>query len=78
MRLARDIGFASLTLGVERVELEVEIVLARLAGIDRTALGFWSDRQFEFLHRMMASAMLKRMEAIEAAEVSSMAGSVSV
>jgi hypothetical protein len=40
MRLALDIGFASLTLGIERVELEVEIMLARFAGIDRTALGF--------------------------------------
>src|SRR5215471_10700579 len=44
MRLALDIGFAGLALGIERVELEVEIMLARLAGIDRTALGFWNGR----------------------------------
>src|SRR6201993_1667878 len=51
MRLALDIGFASLTLGIERVELEVEIVLARLAGIDRTALGFWSGRLHDLCSR---------------------------
>src|SRR5262249_47216790 len=44
MRLALDIGLAGLALGIERVELEVEIMLARFAGIDRTALGFWTGR----------------------------------
>jgi hypothetical protein len=39
MRLALDIGLAGLALGVQRVELEVEIMLARFAGIDRTAFG---------------------------------------
>jgi hypothetical protein len=40
MCLALDIGLAGLALRVERVELEVEIMLARFAGIDRTALRF--------------------------------------
>ena len=44
MRLALDIGLAGFALRIERVELEVEIMLARLAGIDRTALGFWDGR----------------------------------
>jgi hypothetical protein len=44
MRLASNVGFAGLTLGIERVELEIEIMLARFAGIDRTALGFWNGR----------------------------------
>jgi hypothetical protein len=38
------IGLAGLALRVERVEFEVEIMLARLPGIDRAALGFWNDR----------------------------------
>src|SRR5262249_14654990 len=44
MCLALDVGLAGLALGVKRVELKVEIMLARFAGIDRTALGFWSGR----------------------------------
>jgi hypothetical protein len=34
MGLALDVGLASLALGIERVELEVEIMLGRLAGVD--------------------------------------------
>jgi hypothetical protein len=34
----------SLPLGIERVEFEVEIMLARFAGIDRAALEFWNGR----------------------------------
>ena len=37
MRLALDIGLAGLALGVERVELEVEVMLGRLAGVDGAA-----------------------------------------
>ena len=44
MRLALDIGLAGLSLGVERVEGEIEIVLGRLARVDRAALRFW-ERQ---------------------------------
>src|SRR5262245_13678475 len=44
MRLALDIGLAGFPLGIERIELEIEIMLARLAGIDRAALGIWNDR----------------------------------
>ena len=36
MRLALDIGLAGLALGVERVELLVEAMLGRLAGVDGT------------------------------------------
>jgi hypothetical protein len=42
MRLALDIGFAGLPLGIERVEFEIEIMLGRFAGVDRAALGFWN------------------------------------
>jgi hypothetical protein len=38
MRLALDIGLAGFPLGIERVEFEVEIMLGRLAGVDRAAL----------------------------------------
>jgi hypothetical protein len=44
MRLALDIGFAGLPLGVERVEFKIEIMLGRFAGIDRAALGFWNKQ----------------------------------
>jgi integrase len=44
LRLALDIGLTSLALGIERVKLEVEIMLTRLAGIDRTALGIGNNR----------------------------------
>ena len=37
MRLALDIGLAGLALGIERVELEIEIMLGRFAGVDRAA-----------------------------------------
>src|SRR2546430_1214069 len=37
VRLTPDIGLAGLALGVERAEGKVEVMLARLAGIDRTA-----------------------------------------
>jgi hypothetical protein len=40
MRLAFDVGFAGLPLGIERVEFKVEIMLGRFAGVDRAALGF--------------------------------------
>ena len=38
--LALDIGLAGLALGIERVEFQVEVMLGRLAGVDRAALGF--------------------------------------
>ena len=38
MRLALDVGLASFPLGVERVEGEIEIMLGRLARVDRAAL----------------------------------------
>src|SRR5437773_11552425 len=37
VRLTPDIGLAGLALGVERAEGKAEVMLARLAGIDRTA-----------------------------------------
>ena len=37
VRLALDIGLTRLALGIERAEGKVEVMLARLAGIDRTA-----------------------------------------
>ena len=37
MGLALDIGLAGLPLGIERVELKIEIMLGRFAGVDRTA-----------------------------------------
>ena len=37
MGLALDIGLAGLPLGIEGVELEVEIMLGRFAGVDRAA-----------------------------------------
>ena len=42
--LAGDIGFAGLALGVEAVELLLQPVLGRLAGIDRTAQLLLSHR----------------------------------
>jgi hypothetical protein len=39
MRLAFDIGFAGLPLGIERVEFEIKIMLGRFAGVDRTVEG---------------------------------------
>src|SRR5450756_1962565 len=47
MGLALDVGLAGLALGIERVELEVEIMLGRLAGVDRAA----KDLSFDWLHR---------------------------
>src|SRR5216684_3241851 len=47
MGLALDVGLAGLALGVERVEFEVEIMLGRLAGVDRAA----KDLSFGWLHR---------------------------
>ncbi len=47
MGLALDVGLAGLPLGVERVEFEVEIMLGRLAGVDRAA----KDLSFGRLHR---------------------------
>src|SRR5215211_7783434 len=44
--LALDIGLAGFPLGVERVELEVEVMLGRLAGIDRAA----EDLSFGCVH----------------------------
>jgi hypothetical protein len=44
MRLAFDVGFAGLPLGIERVEFKVEIMLGRFAGVGRAALGFWNGR----------------------------------
>ena len=48
VRLALDVGLAGFALGVERVELEVEIMLGRFPGVDRAAeklapwfLGTW-------------------------------------
>ena len=38
MRLALDVGLTGLTLRIERVEGEVEIMLGRFAGIDRATL----------------------------------------
>ena len=35
--LALDIGLAGLALGIQGVELEIEVMLGRLAGVDRTA-----------------------------------------
>jgi hypothetical protein len=37
VRLAFDVGLAGFALGVERVEVEVKIVLGRFAGIHRAA-----------------------------------------
>ncbi len=47
MSLALYICLAGLALGIERVEFEVEIMFARLAGVDRTA----KDLAFGWLHR---------------------------
>src|SRR6266542_6699656 len=47
MGLALDVGLAGLALGVERVELKVEIMLGRLAGVDRAT----KDLSFGCLHR---------------------------
>jgi transcriptional regulator with XRE-family HTH domain len=38
--LALDVGLAGLALGIQRVELEVEIMLGGFAGLDRTAKSF--------------------------------------
>src|SRR5271157_1539564 len=43
MRLALDIGLTGLPLGVKRVEGQIQIVLGRLARVDRAALAFGSD-----------------------------------
>ena len=40
VRLALDVSLASLALGVERVEFEVEVMLGRFAGIDGAAKDF--------------------------------------
>jgi len=40
VRLALDVGLAGLPLGIERVELEVEVMLGGLAGVDRAAHDF--------------------------------------
>jgi hypothetical protein len=40
VRLALDIGFTSLSLRVEGIELEVEIMFGRFAGVDRAAENF--------------------------------------
>ncbi len=37
VRLALDIGLAGLPLGIERVELQVEVMVGRFAGVDRAA-----------------------------------------
>src|SRR3989442_16026378 len=47
MGLALDVGLAGFSLGIERVELEVEVMLGRLAGVDRAA----KDLSFGWLHR---------------------------
>jgi len=44
MRLALDVGLTGLPLGVQRVEGQIQIVLGRLARVDRAALAFGSDR----------------------------------
>ena len=44
MRLAFDVGLAGFALGIEGVEGEVEIMLGRLARVDRAALLFWRRR----------------------------------
>jgi hypothetical protein len=43
VRLALDIGLTGLPLGVQRVEGQIQIVLGRLARVDRAALAFGSD-----------------------------------
>ena len=40
VRLALDIGLAGFPLGIERVELEIQIMFGRFAGVDRAALDF--------------------------------------
>ena len=47
MRLTLDIGLTGFPLGVQRVEGQIQIVLGRLARVDRAALTFGSD----ILHR---------------------------
>jgi len=42
MRLALDISLAGLPLGIERGEGQIEIMLCRLARVDRAALAFGS------------------------------------
>src|ERR1700730_7142941 len=42
--LALDISVAGFSLGIERVESEIEIVLGRFARVDRAALRFWRVR----------------------------------
>jgi hypothetical protein len=44
MRLALYIGFASLPLRMERVELKIKIMLGRLSRVDRAAKEFFSSR----------------------------------
>src|ERR1700693_5471158 len=41
--LALDVGLAGLALGIQRVELEVEIMLGGFAGVDRTASLLWKQ-----------------------------------
>ncbi len=48
MGLALDIGLASLALSVERVEGHIEVVLGRLARVDRAPLGFWCGMLYFF------------------------------
>src|SRR5215211_4846468 len=57
--LALDIGLAGLPLGIERVELEVKIMLGRLAGVDRAAQGL----SFGCVH---ACSFLRRIETLPA------------
>jgi hypothetical protein len=42
--LALDVGLAGLTLGVERIELEVEVMVGRFPGIDRRAKALLNRR----------------------------------
>src|SRR6476619_6381444 len=58
MGLTLDVGLAGLPLGIKRVELEVEIMLGRFAGVDRAAEEFCRCRLG--LHRCPSRLMRDR------------------
>ena len=48
MRLALNIGLASLPLRLERVELKIQIMFGRLSSVDRAAKEFCSSRLIHY------------------------------
>jgi len=64
MLLALDVGLAGLALGIERVEFEIEIMLGRFAGVDRSpTMAPHSDDEKKYAVADKVTERLKAMQA---------------